>query len=566
VAAAIAVAAWLIFRNRVSNQIVKSKDFTAMMLTRLSDSGNIQDVTISPDGKWLAFVPIEAGREGLRIRDLTTNQQIQLLEPQERLCWGLRFTHDGQSLYYNTTEPNSTISVLYRIDAHGGEPPHKISVNVDSQVSLSPDGSQITFVRSFPGRHYDALVVANNDGTGEHELSTLKHPQKFSFSGLAWSPDGKSIALGVSENNGASFNIKAVPLLGGEMQTLTSQPLSSLHGLGWNEDGRNLIFSAGTKELPATQVWRLESQSGAIHRVTNDVNYYEGVHLTKNGKIVTMQVAEIGNLWVVEPTATPAARKLTFGTKEGQGGVIALPNGNVVYTIEENGKVTLWSVNRDGSNVMQLTNAGASNPCTTADGKYVVYSSLRTGVRHLYRLDLLTRQEVQLTNGGGENYPGCSPDGQWVVYTALADARNTLWRVTMNGGPPRQLTKGSIILRPVVSPDNKSIACAFRKDEADKWKIAILPFDGGEPIQVLNIPKPFNQILRWTSDSKALFYLVEKNGATNIWKQSLDDSPPEQITQFTEDGIYHYDRFGTGESFVLARGRAMRDIVLISNP
>jgi Tol biopolymer transport system component/DNA-binding winged helix-turn-helix (wHTH) protein len=562
----VAVAAWLVFRNRVSNQTAKPTDFTAITITRLTDSGNIRDVTISSDGNRLAFVQIEAGRDELRIRDLTTNQQIQLLEPQERLCWGLRFTHDGQSLYYNTTEPNSTISVLYRIGAPGGEPPQKISVNVDSQISLSPDGSQIAFVRSFPGRHYDALVVANNDGTGEHELSTLQHPQKFSFSGLAWSPDGKTIALGVSDNNGASFNIKAVPLLGGEMQTLTSQAWNGVRGLGWRDDGRNLIFSAGTKESPATQVWQLESPSGAIQRVTRDVDYYEGVHLTKTGNIVTMQVAETGNLWVVEPTATPAARKLTFGTKEGLGGVVALPNGTVVYTIEENGRLNLWSVNRDGNNAAQLTTAGASTHCATADGKYVVYSSLRTGVRHLYRLDLATRQEVQLTNGGGENLPSCSPDGRWVVYTALGDARNTLWRVSMDGGPPEQLTKGSIIVRPVVSPDGKSIACAFRKDEADKWKIAILPFSGGEPIQVLNIPKPFNQILRWTPDSKALFYLVEKDGATNIWKQSLDGSPPEQITQFTEDSIYHYDRCGAGESFVLARGRVMRDIVLIRNP
>jgi len=564
-AVAITLAAWLIFRS-ASNKTAKPKDFMAITPTRLSDSGNIQDVTISPDGNRLAFVPIEAGQQGLRIRDLTTNHQIQLLERQERLCWGLRFAHDGQNLYYHTTEPNSTISVLYRINARGGEPPHKISVNVDSEISLSPDGSQIAFIRSFPGRHYDALVIANNDGTGEHELSTLQHPQKFSFSGLAWSPDGKTIALGVSENNGVSFNIKAVPLLGGEMQTLTSQSWNAMRGFGWSDDGSTLIFSASTKESPATQVWQLESKSGGIHRVTNDVNYYEGVHLTKTGKIVTMQVAEIGSLWIVDPTATPAERKLTFGTKEGESGVVALPNGNVVYTIEANGKPNLWSVNRDGNSAVQLTNGGASTPCATADGKYVVYSSLRTGVRHLYRLDLVTRQEVQLTNGGGENHPGCTSDGRWVVYTALADARNTLWRVSMDGGAPQQLTKGSIIVRPVVSPDGKSIACAFRKDEADKWKIAILPFGGGDPIQVLNIPKPFNQIVRWTSDSNALFYLVEKDGATNIWKQPLDGSPPEQITQFTEDGIYHYDRFGVSESFVLARGRVMRDIVLISNP
>jgi Tol biopolymer transport system component len=227
----------------------------------------------------------------------------------------------------------------------------------------------------------------------------------------------------------------------------------------------------------------------------------------------------------------------------------------------------LWNRNREGSSsASQLTNAGAAVPTTTADGKYLVYASVRTGVRHLYRYDLATREEVQLTNGGGENYPSCSPDGHWVVFTSLAGARNTLWKVSIDGGPPQQLTEGSIIVKPVISPDGNSIACAFRKDEADKWKIAILPFAGGEPVHILNIPKPFNQVLRWTPDSKALFYLVETNGATNIWKQPLDGSPPQQVTQFTEDVIYHYDRIGAGESFVLSRGRTMRDIILIRNP
>lgn len=567
-ALAIAVAAWLVFRNRTSNQLATSKVLAARTLTRLSDSGNIRDVTISPDGAQLAFVRIEGGREGLRIRNLETDEQLQLVEPQERLCWGLRFAHDGQSIYYNTTEPNSTISVLYRINARGGEPPQKISVNIDSQISLSPDGLQLAFVRSFPGKHYDALVVVNNDGTGEYELTTLPHPQKFSFAGSAWSPDGTSIVLGVSADNGVTYTIKAISLFSEQPRVLIDQPWSGLRGLVWSDDGRNLFFIAGTKESPPTQLWRLESSKGAVQQVTNDLNSYEGVHLTKDGnKIVTMQVGEITNVWVVDPAANPAMRKLTFGTKEGGGGVVSLANGQVAYTVEDDGRLNLWTMNRDGAgNPLQLTNAGGSAPAATADSKYLVYASLRTGVRHLYRLDLATREEVQLTDGGGETHPSLSPDRRWVVYVSLAGARNTLWKVSIDGGPPEQLTQGSIIARPVVSPDGKSIACAFRKDEADKWKIAILPFAGGEPLQVLNIPRPYNQILRWTHDSKALFYLEEKNGVSNIWKQPLDGSSPKQITQFTEDLIYHYDRIGAGESFVLTRGRTMRDILLIRNP
>lgn len=560
----IGVVVWAV-RNRPTNQTNNNKTPAPMRLTRLTDTGNIRDVTISPDGNWLAVVAIDGGLEGLKIKNLETNEQRELFEPQEQLCWGLLFSHDGQSIYYNTTQPNSTISVLYRINVRGGQP-SKIVVNIDSPVALSPDGSEIVFVRSFPGKHYDALVVANNDGTGEREISVMKHPQKFAFSGAAWSPDGKTIALGVSPDNGVSFSIQGIPAGGGEMRALNPQQWTTIRGMEWSDDGHELIFSAGTKDAPAYQLWRLVTDSGAIEPVTNDTNLYEGVHLTKNGgKLVTTQSGELINLWIDTPGGA-APRKLTFGTKEGEGGVITLPNGQVVYTLEENRHLDLWAMNTDGSGAVQLTQKGASFPAVTADGKYLVYSSLRTGVRHLYRLDLATRQEVQLTDGGGENYPSCSPDGRWVIYTALAGARNTLWKVSIDGGTPQQLTQGSMTVKPLVSPDGKSIACVFRKDEADIWKIAILPFEGGEPRQVLDMPKPFNQILRWAPDSRALYYVVEKRGIGNIWKQSLDGSPPEPVTQFTEDRIYYYDRNNATNSFVLARGRLLRDIVLIRNP
>lgn len=560
-----AITVWAI-RSRFSNEVSSTKTIAPIRLTRLTENGNIRDVTISPDGNWLALASIDAGLEGVKLKNLATNEDRELVEPQEQLCWGLLFAHDGQSVYYNTTQPNSTISVLYRIGVHDAQP-QKLVVNIDSPVSLSPDGSQIAFVRSFPGKHYDAVVVANNDGMGERELSVLHHPQKFAFSGSAWSPDGKTIAIGVTSDNGVSFSIQNIPLAGGELRALTSQQWKAVSGLAWSDDGRVLVFSAGRKESPATQLWRLTTNSGAIEQVTNDANSYEGVHLTKNGgKLVTTQVGQIINLWVTDPATGSLPRKFTFGTREGEGGVLTLPNGKVVYTIEQNHHLDLWSSNNDGTGAVQLTQGGASYPSVTADGKFLVYASLRTGVRHLYRLDLATRQELQLTDDGGENYPSCSPDGRWVIYTSLAGARNTLWRVPLDGGPAQQLTQASIIVKPVVSPDGKSIACAFRKDEADKWKIAILPFEGGEPRQVLDMPKPFNQILRWTPDSQALFYVVEKRGFGNIWKQSLDGSPAQQVTQFTEDEIYYYDRAGSGNSFVLARGRILRDIILVSNP
>jgi Tol biopolymer transport system component len=171
----------------------------------------------------------------------------------------------------------------------------------------------------------------------------------------------------------------------------------------------------------------------------------------------------------------------------------------------------------------------------------------------------------QLTNGGGENQPSVTPDGNWVVYTSLAKERNSLWKISTDGGQPIQLTRDVITVRPVVSPDGTMIACTYRMDETDRWKIAILPFTGGLPLMTFALPQPYNQIIRWTSDSKALIYLDKRDGTHNLWRQPLNGSEPSQITNFTEDLILHHDRLNVGNEFILSRGGRRRDIILMKS-
>jgi Tol biopolymer transport system component len=136
-------------------------------------------------------------------------------------------------------------------------------------------------------------------------------------------------------------------------------------------------------------------------------------------------------------------------------------------------------------------------------------------------------------------------------------------KVPNTGGPPVQLTFTGMIMNPVVSPDGKKIACTYRADEADRWKIAIFPFEGGEPLKTFAVPYPYYQIIRWTSDSKAFTYLDKVNGVQNVWRQPLDGSAPNKITNFGEDLILHYD--WSGPRLILSRGGRRRDIVLMKN-
>lgn len=172
----------------------------------------------------------------------------------------------------------------------------------------------------------------------------------------------------------------------------------------------------------------------------------------------------------------------------------------------------------------------------------------------------------QITNGYGENYPSFTPDGNWIVYTVIGKERNILWKIPAGGeGKPIQITREGFTIKPQVSPDGTMIACTYRKNASDVWKIVVIPFSGGAPVKTFDLPAPRYQMIRWTPDNRALIFLDKRNGIHNLWRQPLDGSPPKQITNFSEDQILHQDLTADGSEYILSRGGRRRDIALIKN-
>ena len=181
-------------------------------------------------------------------------------------------------------------------------------------------------------------------------------------------------------------------------------------------------------------------------------------------------------------------------------------------------------------------------------------------------MDACGKNKKQLTDGGGESFPSVTSDGNWVIYTSLSKARNSLWKISTQGGEPQQLTRDCLCIKPVVSHDGTRVACAYRTDEADKWKIAVLSMEDSRLLTIFALPNPYNQLLRWAKDDSALTYLEKRDGVHNVWRQPLDGSAPTQLTNFTEDLIYAYDWLPEDDGrLVVSRGIKTRDIVLIQD-
>jgi len=89
---------------------------------QLTNNGIVYNATLSADGRFFAFVVVQKEKETLRAGQTTSTEQIELRPPAEVSYEGLKFSHDGSSLFYAFAEKNSIRFDLYRIPALGGVP------------------------------------------------------------------------------------------------------------------------------------------------------------------------------------------------------------------------------------------------------------------------------------------------------------------------------------------------------------------------------------------------------------------------------------------------------------
>jgi Tol biopolymer transport system component/DNA-binding winged helix-turn-helix (wHTH) protein len=567
----------LIDQNRsVSNP---SAAFQKMKMTKLTSTGKVTHAAISPDGKYLVHVVEHAGQQSLWLRQVATTSDKEIVPPSDYEYGGLTFSHDGNYVYYTGGRKSQEYGELYRMSILGGAA-SKLIEDIDSPVTLSPDGKQLAFVRGYPGEDEFALIVANADGTGEQRLAVRKVRFFVTPGGPAWSPDGKRLAW-VNDSDAGGLIVLVVSVEDGAQTFLTAQRWSQIGRLAWLSDGSGLIMTAteqGSASFccgpsparSAQQVWYLSYPGGEPRRITTDVSDYQDVNLTADSNVlVAVRSEQLSNIWTTTAGADEnRAILVTRNNTDGLGGISWSPDGEVVYVSSMSGNEDIWIMDADGKNLRQLTVDARNNnhPAVSSDGRYVAFVSDRTGHEDVWRMEINGGNARQLTDNGGSR-PNYSPDGRWVVY-ASGDAagQSRISKLSVDGGNPIQLTNHTSG-RPSISPDGKQIVCGYFDDSDEqnsRWKYAIIPFEGGEPVKMFEIPPtvPFSSRFIWSPDG-TLTYIDQHNGVSNIWSQPVDGSPPKQLTNFKSGRIFEFAWSFDGKWLALARGTVSSDVVMI---
>jgi eukaryotic-like serine/threonine-protein kinase len=549
--------------------------FESMTITRLTNSGQVIDSILSPDGKYLVYALSDAGKQSLWIRQVSIANDTVIVPPAPGGIFGITFSHDGNDIYYTIKTLDK--GTLYRIPALGGTAV-KILEGCDGPVTFSPDGQQLALVRgSFPKQGESALIIANIDGSSERTLAVRRHPDQFApifFTGPSWSPDGKLIVASVSRI-AAPARILAFSVADGTEADLT--PKTALRFIArtqWLPDMSGLLVIAG--DLPGTsQVWVVSYPALEARKITNDLSGYRAIGITSDGKkFSTVQTSGLVNIWVAPEGDAKRAVKLSTGNvgffgSSGNSVAWAL-DGRLVFVSNESGNLDIWSMDADGGNRKQLTSNMGQNtsPDVSPDGRYILFSSNRDGRRNIWRMDITGNNPKRLTDGIGDGLPVVSVDSKWVFYSSVVEGKPTLWKIGIDGGTANQLTS-TVAVGPTLSPDGKYVAYMFPVSPdpfAPPNRIAIMPVEGGEPIKVFEYPAigTVAPTVHWSPDGKAIMYTANSNNVSNIWSQPIDGGTPKQLTDFKDSLITGFAWSRDGKNLVATRGVLTRDAVLIS--
>lgn len=550
--------------------------FRKFRLDTIVADADIRNSAISPNGKYLALVQVKNGVQSLYLRQIENGNTVEIVPRINGKFIGAVFSPRAEQIYYSVNEnpePDKPAgSTLYKVSVLGGAS-QGILHDIDSAAAISPDESRIAFVRRNPESKETALIIADIEGKNERNLAVREAENGFTNGGVSWSPDGKSLSATVfqRENNRAKVQVAVVDAESGEQKIISHENWISAGQTVWLKDGSGILAVAYGAKSPSLndELWVVSYPEGKSRFVTNGINGHYGISLNaatnsivavESNKFACFLTAPVDNLFKNTHVLTTISDEspLPFGADWTN-------DGRIVYSATDDGNADIFTISEDGSERKQLTSDPSAeiSPKLSADGRFLIFMSNRTGQMDVWRADANGTNTKQLTANGNVKDAIISPDGETVFYLVQDSETQveTLWRVSINGENPTQLTDRAT-RSPRISPDGKTIACYISNPETSAMRLALVSAETGKVVKYPATPQnddiPF---LDWSKDGENLFVVLQRGKPFSLWKLPLNGNQPEQLREWENDAIFRLAISRNGERVFYEVGNQLNSVV-----
>src|SRR3984957_6655016 len=260
--------------------------FQNFSVNKITETGKVRFVALSPDGKYILTVVDDKGQNSLWLRNVPTSSNTQVMPPEPVQYLGVRFSPDGNYLYFVRGEPGQALKYLYRAPVLGGTP-QKLITDIDTNITFSPDG------------HSLAYSVMNNPELGKFRLVTYSLETaegKTLVSGSmsqalyapAWSPEGKTIVCVVYTIKDAISGLMAVDAITGKQGLIFESKDGPLFNPVWLPDGSGLLalYLGLETSFSRNEIVEISYRDRKIRAVTHDIGDYTSLSLSADGHML----------------------------------------------------------------------------------------------------------------------------------------------------------------------------------------------------------------------------------------------------------------------------------------
>ena len=413
-------------------------------------AGNVWGQAFSPDGKQIAFMwdgenPVKGD---LYVQLVGGQRPLRLTHTQSGYICCADWSPDGQEITFGRCTDDG--GGVYVVPALGGVERKLTDVacpfGTAGQAKWTADGKSLVLLDSCAPPNPPGIMLFSI-ATGEKHCVTAPPPYADpGDEGIALSPDGETIAFCRAVTLGYE-EIYAVELSGKNLRRLT--PVEKPTGISsfmWTPDGRYIVF--GSDRTGAVRPWRVPPEGGAIEPET----VYPNVGaLTSDGqRLAYVEFSGLpGETWRAE-LAAPGGKVLSMTklvVSSGDNGATQLsPDGReIVFRSQRMGRNDLWKSNADGSDPQKLTSFDKGWPGTprwSPDGKWIVFDSRLGEHSHITMVDSEGRNQHDVVAGDYENVvPSWSRDGRFIYFVSNRTGKWQVWKRELATGEETQVTR-----------------------------------------------------------------------------------------------------------------------------
>jgi Tol biopolymer transport system component/DNA-binding winged helix-turn-helix (wHTH) protein len=422
-----------------------------VQLTNLN--GIVSWPAFSPDGKQLAFI-WDAGehpsRGDLYVQFISGEAPpLRLTHTRSEYVNSPTWLPNGREVSFARCDDSG--GAIYVVSALAG-PEHRITdVSCPNgyvpPVSWTPDGRTLILADTCVSGGGRSIVVFSMDTGAKHCLVGVSKDEEIADSGPVIAPDGKTVAFVREQSSGG--DLYTVPVAGGTPTRLTTdnKVLDENFTPMWTAGGRFICFTSNRSGTERT--WRIPAGGGTIEPETT----YPGVGaLSPDGsRLVYAGQSAFGgsSVWrtelAVEGGVVVGKQQLLPDSAFDYAPRPSPDGHQIAFESERSGIDQIWKSNADGSDLRKLTSlsGNAGDPQWSADGKWILFDYLPENQNHrqVFAMDAEGRNVHMVVSGSYNNgVPSWSRDGKTIYFTSDRTGSFQIWRHDLTTGRETQLT------------------------------------------------------------------------------------------------------------------------------